>query len=133
MLERFLWIVADESYYDDEITKAHLPSNEWFRVNQYVIQRHFPNLLQFCVNIFFRKVLVDACSFYSLMSSQLKKNSKLKTKERNTREVLEEQNKWIGIDELISVTNEEYDNVMKIEKMSGMHLFFCSLFTNKLI
>lgn len=35
MLERLLWIIADESYYDDDTTKAYLPSKAWFLTNKY--------------------------------------------------------------------------------------------------
>jgi hypothetical protein len=35
MLERFLWIIADESYYEEEETRIHLPSLAWFRLNKY--------------------------------------------------------------------------------------------------
>jgi hypothetical protein len=35
MIERFLWIISDEAYYEDENAKKHLPSHDWFLLNKY--------------------------------------------------------------------------------------------------
>jgi hypothetical protein len=119
MLERFLWIVADESYYEDANTKQHLPSLDWFQMNKYEPGIHSlvpqnPSLTAI------RKVLVEACSFYNKMYAHLKQHSKQKTRERNSKQVLVEQEKWIEIDELVTATEKEYQEVMKLEERSRM-------------
>jgi hypothetical protein len=118
MLERFLWIVADESYYEDTDTKQHLPSLDWFQMNKYEPNPSFSRNHSF-TNI--RKVLVEACSFSNKMYAHLKQHSKQKTKERNSKQVLLEQKKWIEIDELVTVTEKEYQEVIKLEERSRMH------------
>ena len=116
MLERFLWIVSDESYYEDANTKQHLPSLDWFQANKYEPQTIFWNHLLTAV----RKILVETCSFYNQMCSHLKQNSKQKTKERNSKKMLVEQDKWVEIDELVAATHEEYKKVMELEECSRM-------------
>jgi hypothetical protein len=37
MLERLLWIVTDEAYYEDENTKMYLPSKAWYNTNKYAV------------------------------------------------------------------------------------------------
>jgi hypothetical protein len=120
MLERFLWIVADESYYEDTETKQHLPSLDWFQLNKY--EPASPILLPVSGHSFTntRKVLVEACSFHNKMYAHLKQHSKQKTKERNSKQVLVEQKKWVEIDELVTVTEKEYQEVIKLEERSRM-------------
>jgi hypothetical protein len=67
-----------------------------------------------------RKVLVEACSFYNKMYAHLKQHSKQKTRERNSKQVLVEQEKWIEIDELVAATEKEYQEVIKLEGRSRM-------------
>jgi hypothetical protein len=54
------------------------------------------------------------------MYAHLKQHSKQKTKERNSKQILVEQKKWIEIDELVAVTEKEYQAVIKLEERSRM-------------
>ena len=119
MLERFLWIVADVSYYEDINTKQHLPSLDWFQMNKYEPDLHSLAPQHHSLTAI-RKVLVEACSFYNKMYAHLKQHSKQKTKERNSKQILVEQKKWIEIDELVAATEKEYQAVIKLEERSRM-------------
>lgn len=121
MLERLLWIVADESYYEDETTKAYLPSRAWFITNKYCLSSDSTCFFEL---IFKREILVQSCHFYSKMCAQLRTHSKKKTKERNTKNILIEQDRWIEVDELMSVTMREYQEVMQLDEISSMLSFF---------
>jgi hypothetical protein len=49
MLERLIWIVADEAYYVDPETAPHLPSLEWVQLNKYAASIAAPCFLSgFC-------------------------------------------------------------------------------------
>jgi hypothetical protein len=61
------------------------------------------------------------------MFSHLKKNSKVNTKERNTKATLQEQNKWIEIDQLVSITDKDYEATIRIEEKNSMYSF-CNAF-----
>jgi hypothetical protein len=63
--------------------------------------------------------LIKSCDFYASTFSELKKHSKKKTKERNNKKALEEQNKWSDIPTLIDATNKEYERVMKLDEVTG--------------
>jgi hypothetical protein len=54
------------------------------------------------------------------MTAHLRTHSKINTKERNTKNILSEQNKWITVKELMSLTMKEYEEVMKIDEYSCM-------------
>ncbi len=71
-----------------------------------------------------REILVQSCHFYSKMCAQLRTHSKKKTKERNTKNILVEQDRWIEVDELMSVTMKEYKEVMQLDEISSMLSFF---------
>lgn len=71
-----------------------------------------------------REILVQSCHFYSKMCAQLRTHSKKKTKERNTKNILVEQDRWIEVDELMSVTMKEYKEVMQLDKISSMFVVF---------
>ena len=84
-------------------------------------------LLFFNIFISLRNVLYQACQFYSLSFSHLKKSSKQNTKQRTTKSILKEQNKWIDIEELVSTVDEEYNEVINLQKRTSIP---CVLFSS---
>jgi hypothetical protein len=72
---------------------------------------------------FLREILIQACQFYSKMTAHLRTHSKQKTKERNSKNMLLEQDKWITVEELMTVTMKEFEEVMKIDQHSSIYLF----------
>jgi len=54
------------------------------------------------------------------MFGQLRTHSKKKTKERNSKNILIEQDRWIEVDELMSVTMKEYQEVIQLDEISSM-------------
>jgi hypothetical protein len=127
-----MWVLADESYYDEEeegdkeaqARKNHLPPLEWFKLNKYVL------FFLLCILIFHRDVLIKACDFYARTFSELKKHSKKKTKERNNKKMLEEQNKWSDIPTLITATERELKQVLQLDKITGktINVFYLIFF-----
>ena len=115
MLERFLWILSGESYYDHDLEdpvidadasaiRARLPSAQWFELN--------------------KDILVKACDVYALSFSELKKQSKKSTRSRNDKKSLEEQNKWINIPDIVAATTKELNTVLKLSEVTGIYYFF---------
>lgn len=112
MLERFLWILSGESYYDEDLEdpvvddddasaiRARLPSAQWFELN--------------------KDTLVKACDVYALSFSELKKQSKKSTRSRNNKKSLEEQNKWVDIPDIVAAATKELKTVLKLSEVTGM-------------
>lgn len=57
------------------------------------------------------------------MCGQLRIHSKKKTKERNSKNTLVDQERWIEVDQLVSVTTREYQEVMQLDEISGVLSF----------
>jgi hypothetical protein len=66
--------------------------------------------------------LIKACDFYASTFSELKKHSKKKTRERNSKKMLEEQNKWSDIPNLVELAEQEWEQVMQLQEVTGEHV-----------